>query len=392
MIADDCDTIAWMNGRAGYHRVFTVVVVLVVVSGVQVAVSGCAPPESRRVMASSAPTDEHRAVERDARAVLAELEREQQRQTERLQRIQAQIVDSEHRAEYARQQAAYQQCRASAAAIDADISLRKATCANRVAEHYQCLATEERGVTDKAVGGCVLGLFAGWLSGGALAPWALGGCGVGYATGESGRDHCPVPTCLQDAPHWPMTEARRRNHTGLPVCRGRVELVQSVRQLPSALRVTGVIHGTAATQAGVRVGDIVIAVNGEATATGAQLAQAIARAPSHTPSAIEYLRGSIVHIGWGTIGTAPGYARRIVGVRYRQHHGVRYPVISVGATMDGSRLRVGDRVLSVAGAIPSDVSAAAAAFSAQETASETTVEIRVLRGGETIDITVGLQP
>ena len=321
---------------------------------------------------------------------LAGLEAEQQRQSERLRRIQAEIEQSERHAEAARRRAAYQQCRATAAAIDAEVAVRRAACAHEVAAQQACRAKQERDVTDSALGGCGLGLVAGVLSGGALAGWALAGCGTGLAAGEMERGTCPTPRCVGEAEQWLAAAASEHGRHGYPACRAGVDIHEVIDELPTALGITGVIAGTAAAEAGMESGDVLLSVGGHTIYSGSDLERAVAAAPAETPSTLTFLRAGRIHSGRGTIGRQPvaGYGRRLLGIRHRTKAKVRYARLWIASSGEGASLAVGDVILAIDGVAPTDARAAMAAIAGATAA----VRVSVMRGDRVVAVEVPEAP
>lgn len=345
-----------------------------------IATASCGVPSSRQTL------DMHGSAPAGSGSVgqsLDQLEAEQQRQAERLARIRAEIAESERRAEIARRRAAIQQCRATAASIDAEVALQRAQCAHDVAAQQACLARQERGVTDSALGGCGLGVLAGVLSGGALAGWALAGCGAGLMAGELDRDVCPAPTCIRNSGQWLTQEAGKHQHMGFPLCHARADINERIERIPRALVIRDVVIGSAAESAGLRRGDILLGINGHEIQTSRELRVAIRAAPIDAPSTILFLRNQRVWSGRTIIGMqrVTGDGRRLLGITYQSQKNIRFPSIAIAAAEESSEFRFDDQVIAIDGRAPANARATMEALASAKAA----ITVTVRRGDEVID-------
>lgn len=123
-------------------------------------------------------------------AKLAQLEQEEQVRRQRLDQIELQIAAAQRELTEARAEVEVQQCRVRVSRIQAQMAAMRSDCVQRQARFEACQAGNEAGIARGAAGGCVVGLLAAFLTGGAAAPWALGGCAAGYAAGEATRRDC----------------------------------------------------------------------------------------------------------------------------------------------------------------------------------------------------------
>jgi hypothetical protein len=86
---------------------------------------------------------------------------------------------------------------ALAARIDADAARALSDCALKDARFHACEAQQEKHKASGAGWGCLLGGGAALITGGALAPLALAGCGAGYVAGAATTQDCGAsePNC-----------------------------------------------------------------------------------------------------------------------------------------------------------------------------------------------------
>lgn len=353
-----------------------------------VSMASCGVPSSRQMLGSPHAQASAPAESQGVGQTLEQLEAEQQRQALRLAHIQAQIVESERRAAIARRRAAYQQCRATAAAIDAEVALQRAQCAHQMAAQQACLAEQERDVTNSALGGCGVGVLAGLLSGGALAGWALAGCGAGLVAGEIDRGVCPMPTCIQKSDQWLAVEADKHQHMGFPLCRAGADVNERVERMAHALVIQDVVIGSAAESAGLRPGDILVRINDHEIQSSQDLRAAVDRAPVGAPSTILFVRNQRIWSGRAIIGmqrvTSSG--RRLLGVTYRHKANVRFPSIAIAAAEEQSEFRFDDRLIAIDGVAPAN------ARDAMETlaSAKASITVTVSRGHELVDVVLNL--
>lgn len=149
---------------------------------------------------------------------LAQLHIEQEQQTLRLIETRIAIEESEARAKAAQVEEARSKCLATNAKIHAQVSLGEARCLEARAAHQQCRATGERTRSDGTLVGCMLGLGAAALSGGAAAPWALGGCAAGRVGSEASVASCTKPKCSSRRSRIRKRVLRRNGLTELARC------------------------------------------------------------------------------------------------------------------------------------------------------------------------------
>lgn len=110
---------------------------------------------------------------------------------EELKRIETEV-------EKHREEVRFLSCQAAVEEFKAELSLAHAACTFEVAEQARCDAQVEREKADAGLGGCGVGLAIALASGGAVAPWALGGCLAGRTAGELAAPECPTPQCTEE--------------------------------------------------------------------------------------------------------------------------------------------------------------------------------------------------
>jgi len=139
----------------------------------------------------------------------------QQEQTARqyeLQQIAAQI-------EAARRELARQQCLAFTASIDAEVSATAADCMAKRSKFAQCEANNHAHTAEGGVLGCLAGLGAAVVTGGAAAPLTVIGCGGGAALGHASGSECgPDPVCTPDRTILTREALGRRGISAMPAC------------------------------------------------------------------------------------------------------------------------------------------------------------------------------
>lgn len=149
---------------------------------------------------------------------VAALRAEQTKRQEELDGLRVQI-------ERAQAEVAHRQFEAQVAALKAGASYRTAACMAGLAEHGRCMAAAAAKTTGTGFWGCVGGLAAAILTGGAAAPFAAGGCGVGLTVGSAMAEACvPPPEC---------TNNFEQNLSAAMAAQGLQELPQCASPAPS---------------------------------------------------------------------------------------------------------------------------------------------------------------
>ncbi|MDC3985916.1 hypothetical protein [Polyangium jinanense] len=118
---------------------------------------------------------------------------------------------------------AWEECRAQTSRIRASIMANLAACNMNTANWFACDAQRTRNTAEGAGLGCLLGWVVAGVTGGAVAPAVLIGCGAGAATGSSGSTgSCttqPKPRpCGQMGAAFQSEALMREGLTAMPVC------------------------------------------------------------------------------------------------------------------------------------------------------------------------------
>lgn len=111
-------------------------------------------------------------------------------------------------------------CVAARKDIEAMVAASEAECMFRVAEHSGCVAENAHGTMNNEVIGGLLGLAAAIATGGAAAPFVLGGAVAGRAVSDSAAAACgPVPACAGNSDEDRLRAALQvRGLDDLPEC------------------------------------------------------------------------------------------------------------------------------------------------------------------------------
>lgn len=153
------------------------------------------------------------------RQEVEDIRSQQARETARLNQIRGEIARSEAQAARARGAAEFERCRAAAAAVDADVSIRQSQCFAEVAKFNACESDNAKTRSEMATGGCVIGIVATVLTGGA-AGWALGGCGAGLLAGSASEHGCNAVACEVDPSRLRKTALAARGLSDPILCGG----------------------------------------------------------------------------------------------------------------------------------------------------------------------------
>lgn len=132
---------------------------------------------------------------------ITQLEREEAKRQVRLAELSEEINAAELELARAQEQTRRASCKAERVKIEAVLAEQTAHCGLQMSGFELCLASNEADTSKKAALGCGLGIVAGVVSGGALAPLALAGCAGGYASGKLTEQQCGrQPTCINHLP------------------------------------------------------------------------------------------------------------------------------------------------------------------------------------------------
>jgi hypothetical protein len=293
---------------------------------------------------------------------------------QRLKAIEASIAEAERRAAVAKEDARFYECKASVERVTAESRAEQAACMGLWAAQSRCAAEVERRKGDTSLAGAVFGFAIAVASGGAAAPWALGGALFGRTAAEGSAAECPAPECVErfDAIH--QTVMRRSGWDSLPLCGGRLGVYV---ETPALKLVGGALirePGRLAAM-GLQRGDFIAYVNGERVTSGDAFLEALRRATNRAGSSeVRFVRAErllIVHLPLGT----PVDASQVGTSEVTQHrYGAR-----IARTEDGEPrpdgLDAGDTIFALDG-------------TEIVSADHLRDLIRYRRAGESVDLTI----
>jgi len=192
---------------------------------------------------------------------LAAIEQKIKNGEAQLEEIRRKLNEEQQKLEEARSEAEFQQCRAKGAELRAEVERRRSECAREIATHNLCRANQSKDEAEAGLGGCLLGIAAAAVSGGAATPWALGGCGAGLAFGGALAKACPVPACAGALEAIEKTVLSERGLVSPPRCGGwlGIGLDLSVEET-HGVPVKRVTPGTYAAAVGLVRGDVIVAL------------------------------------------------------------------------------------------------------------------------------------
>lgn len=156
-------------------------------------------------------------VDLDSR--IANLEAEEARRQAKLDALAHQITAAELRAEYAKKLVQYHECKATSAAIGAEVMLRRANCVQELAAHTECVANNEKDASRATAAGCIGGLALAVLTGGAAVPLAAAGCAGGAVIGQATKTKCgDIPRCASQLNNMHRVVLADRGLAAVPTC------------------------------------------------------------------------------------------------------------------------------------------------------------------------------
>lgn len=161
-----------------------------------VALSACATTKSDH--GTAAPNSSGEAVVHDIEDRISRLEREEAERRQRLNTLDAAIEKANADLDVAKKETDMYRCSAKRALIKAEIIGFRSQCVQKQAEYETCVAKNNASSAKGAAFGCIAGLGAALITGGAAAPATLLGCGAGHIAGKSANTHCGrPPNCVQ---------------------------------------------------------------------------------------------------------------------------------------------------------------------------------------------------
>jgi PDZ domain len=208
----------------------------------------------------------------------------------RLVLVRAELAASEDKAARAKSKAEFEGCRATQASIQAEATIAVADCQRRSAEYAQCEARNESRTAETGVGGCVLGIFAAIVTGGAAAPLAAGGCAAGAVVGAARADDCPAAGCNADPAIAFNAAVARHGLMVFPVCGGELGITMGAPLAGGTI--SRLVPGGAAERAGLLPGDTVTSIDGRATPRGVDVAMVL-----NDRAALEIVRVDFLRAG-----------------------------------------------------------------------------------------------
>ncbi len=182
----------------------------------------------------------------------------------RIDAVHALLAEQEAKALRAKREAELFECQARNERLKAEAAKLEARCLQEQALHARCAAEVARAKGDSSLLGCFVGLGVALATGGATAPWALGGCGAGRVAGEIVAKECPPPSCVRELAETSSLSKvlRGENLAQLPLCGGRlgITLEPHYTAIDFGWRVVepGIFSG-----AGLAPGYVIDAINGQ---------------------------------------------------------------------------------------------------------------------------------
>ncbi|MFW6031066.1 MAG: PDZ domain-containing protein [Myxococcota bacterium] len=293
------------------------------------------------------------------RADVEELRALHEEEQIKLEAIRAKIAMAQVRAERARREAGLAQCRATVESIEADVAALRADCAQRVAAFNLCQAENSARQAKGGIWGCILGIGGAVLSGGAAAPWALSGCGVGLVAGAASTDTCPTPVCIAEGDI--LREVLRDEGLDhLPMCGGML----GVRARPRIVESGGgreIVEvgppGTTAAGIGLQAEDILLSIGDHRTMTTTNVDEALEGLRDGDAIEVDFVRdGQRLHVQ-GVARQMDFYGRPSrdveLGVKSREArdaryaHGMELIELTSGSPAEEAGLAPGNVILAV---------------------------------------------
>lgn len=166
------------------------------VAALALAASACASAASGPAASAGV---EHMRMEVD------ELLRRHESEVRRLDEVGRRIRLAEVTLEAHRSRVALAECTAMRSEIEAGVSAMRADCLVKLAQYNGCVARQSEETLGNELWGGLVGLTAAVLTGGAAAPFVLGGAVAGRLVSNSSEDACGfLPACTS------MTDGDRR--------------------------------------------------------------------------------------------------------------------------------------------------------------------------------------
>jgi hypothetical protein len=146
--------------------------------------------------------------------------RQQQQETEsELARLRMEAQTLKLEVQEARAEAERSRCEALEAQINAEVIVTRVECLKAQSEYAECDAKNSAKTSNGGLFGCVLGLGAAALTGGAALPLTAAGCAGGAAVGASSQVECGErPTCTEQFDQIEATVLSKHGLTQRLIC------------------------------------------------------------------------------------------------------------------------------------------------------------------------------
>jgi S1-C subfamily serine protease len=338
------------------------------------------------------------------RGDVAELRALHAQEQVKLDAIRAEISAAEVRAGEAQREAAFSECRAQVAGVEAAVAGAAAECARRVAAYNACRAENEARAAKSGLLGCVFGIGAAALSGGAAAPLALSGCGLGVAVGSASASECDeVPSCATEPDHvTPILQ--ERGLEVVPMCGGRLGVAVRPRQSEADAGLEIVTVGSVRTTAaglGLQPGDVLLSLANRATQTAHALNQALQQMSDADPVEAEVVRNgwrirlqgqarSVTFDGRTARRVELGASTRAIREPVRYRDGLEVVHVKDGSAAHEASVIAGDVLVTVNDQLQPTESALR--FTLSAVSAGASVELGVLTNGRPRTVSVVLGP
>lgn len=330
------------------------------------------------------------AARAGVQASIDELEQRQRAADAQLQTTLAAIAEAEHREQIAAKQAAAAQCRAQVMGLAAEAAEHLSRCSLARASVAQCQAKVAKAQADNTILGCLFGIGASVVSGGAAAPLAMAGCGLGRLAGQDEIDCATGDGAAMDCSERGAQRVVLQAHglPTIPMCGGEFGAVLGVTSA-TGIHVEEVISGTTADSIGMLRDDVLISVNDLEVVDAAGLARALAAAGGGGSLRVRALRaGEFVSLTGSLKGDKLGI---VIGASEEVPSAfLHITTVTAGSGAERANLLPGDRLLRIG---PTSVDSVATAYGLLALADEgTTIALTYERTGRLKTTTVTLGP
>lgn len=309
------------------------------------------------VLAAGCSVSEAKQAKADARQQqLAAAQSQLDRYERKLNRARDDIAAAEATVAKAKADAEFEECRATVEKTRAEVTARRMRCARAVATTARCVSEQERNRATATAGGALLGLGIAIATGGAALPLVGGGLLVGAATGEAIAAECPMPQCVESLANLEHDVLDEIGLGELPMCGGYLGFtVEPVMGVIRGLPIVEVGPQSAAEIAGIREGDLVVAINDARAATREEVGRQLSRVRADQTVTIGILRDGAYSLIEATLRDVNvdgerDWSRGHLGVRFAGAPvATQYERVARVSTVDetgpaAGKLKVGDLV------------------------------------------------